>query len=262
MRYKFILYEKKNQVAYITINRPELLNALHPPASVEMLDAFTDFRNDQNMRVAILSGAGDKAFCAGNDLKYHADHVRPGEAYPESDVIPLGGITSGFTCWKPIIAAVQGFALGGGLELALACDIIIASDNARLGLPEPRVGVVAGAGAAHFLPRAIPRKIAMGILLTGNQFGATEALNWGLVNDVVGSNSLMTTAEQWASYIKECAPLAIRATKQMAILGLDRPLIQAMSDTYPEYQNAKLSEDYIEGPRAFAQKIKYEWLGR
>ena len=262
MSYEFILYEKRDRTAYVTINRPEALNALHPPASAEMLDAFTDFRDDPDVWVSILAGAGDRAFCAGNDLKYHSEHVRPGEAYPEADTMPLAGITSGFTCWKPIIAAVHGYAVGGGLELALACDIIVAADNARLGLPEPRVGVVAGAGAAHFLPRTVPRKVAMGMLLTGNQIGAAEALEWGLVNEVVPPEELMATAERWAAEILECAPLAVRATKQMAIMGLDRPLDQAMNDTYAEYESAKMSDDYARGPKAFAEKRKPEWKGK
>ena len=262
MIFDSILYEKRGKIAYITINRPEKLNALHAPANMEMKEAFTDFANDEKVWVAILTGTGDKSFSAGNDLRYHAENVKKGEAYPQASEYPFGGITSNFTCWKPIIAAVNGYALGGGLELAMACDIIIAAENAKLGLPEARVGVVAGAGAVHFLPRQIPRNIALGMLFTGKSITATEAFNFGLLNEVVTSNNLISRAERWASEILKCSPLAIRATKQMALDGLDRPLKDAMNRSYSEYTNALLSKDYIEGPKAFSEKRTPEWLGK
>lgn len=261
MPYEFILYEKKDRVAYITMDRPDVLNALHPPASREMREAFTDFRDDPDVWVAILTGTGDRAFSAGNDLKYHTEHTRPGEAYPEAETNPLGGITRDFTCWKPIIAAINGYALGGGLEVAMACDIIVASEKAQLGLPEPRVGVVAGAGAAHLLPRLVPQNLALGMLLTGGRISAQLALMWGLVNEVVPQDEVMATAERWAQEIVECAPLAVRATKQMVKQGLGRPVDEAMAATYSEYEGAKNSQDYVEGPKAFAEKRKPEWKG-
>ncbi|MCH9010800.1 MAG: enoyl-CoA hydratase/isomerase family protein, partial [Chloroflexi bacterium] len=174
---------------------------------------------------------------------------------------PFGGITSNFTCWKPIIAAVNGFALGGGFELALACDIIIAADHAEVGLPEPRVGLVAGAGGVHRLPRHIPLKIAMGMMLTARRIPIKEAYRLGLVNEVVPLADLMPTAEKWAADILEVAPLSARASKQMATSGLDWPLEIAMSRTYTEYQAAAASEDFVEGPRAFAEKRKPNWKG-
>ncbi len=262
MPYQFIRYEKQDRIAYVTINRPERLNALHPPANAEMRDAFADFRDDTDVWVAIVTGTGDRAFSTGNDLKYHALHARTGEPFPQWDVHPFGGITSSFTCWKPIIAAVNGYALGGGLELALACDIIVAADHARLGLPEPRVGVVASAGGAHRLPRHQPHKIAMGMLLTGNQITAQEAHHWGLVNEVVALNELMPAAERWAWEVLGCAPLSTRAAKQMATLGLELPLNDAMDRSYTEYENALASQDFVNGPKAFAVKRTPEWEGR
>lgn len=261
MSFEFILYEKKGRVAYVTMNRPDSLNALHPMASSEMLEAFTDFRDDPGVLVAILTGAGARSFCTGNDLKYHTEHTRPGEAYPEADSIPLGGITRDFTCWKPIIAAINGYALGGGFEIALACDIIIASQDAKLGLPEPRVGVVAGAGGAHLLPRLVPQKLALGMLLTGGEIDSDTALGWGLVNQVVPRDDVMNVAEQWAQKVLECSPLSVRATKQMVKQGLGFPVDEAMVATYSEYEIAKNSKDYIEGPKAFAEKRKPDWAG-
>ena len=258
MGYEFIVYEKRGRIAYLTINRPDRLNALHPPANSEIRDAMTDFRDDPDAWVAIITGAGERAFSAGNDLKYTAErgrHRRPvGSA-------PFGGITSDFECWKPIIAAVNGFALGGGLELALACDIIIAAEHAEVGLPEVRVGLVAGAGGVHRLPRHVPLKVAMGMMLTGRRIPAQEAYRIGLVNEVVPQSKLMETAEGWASDILKGAPLSVRASKQMALSGLPWPLEIAMGRTYSEHERAKASDDFVEGPRAFAEKRKPNWTG-
>jgi enoyl-CoA hydratase/carnithine racemase len=262
MPHQFIQYAIKDRIAYITIDRPEVLNALHPPASQELREAFIEFRDDPETLVAIVTGTGDRAFCAGNDLKYQVEHVRPGEPYPDAGTVPFGGITSGFTCWKPIIAAVNGYAIGGGLELALACDLIVAAEHAMLGLPEPRVGLVAGAGGVHRLPRQVPYKVAMGMMMTGKHVTAAEAHRWGLVNEVVPLAGLMPAAERWAAEIMECAPLSVRATKQMATEGLGLPVDGAIARSYDEYDRAVASEDYVEGPRAFSEKRRPEWKGR
>ena len=259
MSYEFIKYEKEGRIAYLTINRPERLNALHPPANTEMTRAFADFRDDSEVWVLILTGAGERAFSTGNDLKYTAEHgERVGPIVPGD---PLGGITRDFECWKPIIAAVNGYALGGGLELALACDIVIAADHAELGLPEPRVGLVAGAGGVHRLPRQIPLKIAMGMLLTGRRISAQGGYRIGLVNEVAPLSELMPTAQRWANEILDGAPLSARASKQMAMTGLDRPLDVALSRSYSEFEKARASEDFVEGPKAFAEKRKPRWTG-
>lgn len=257
MAYEFISYEKNGRIAYVTIQRPERLNALHPYANQELLDAFTDFREDPDAWVAILTGTGERAFSAGNDLVYTAQHggKRPG---PRA---PFGGITTGFECWKPIIAAVNGYALGGGLELAMACDIIIAAEHAEVGLPEPRVGLFAGAGGVHRLPRHVPHKIAMGMMLTARRISAQEAYRIGLVNEVVPLAELMPTAQRWAEEILESAPLSIRASKQMAITGLDLPFEVAFNLNYTETQKSIESADRIEGPKAFAEKRQPNWTG-
>ncbi len=259
MSYEFIEYEKKGRIAYVTINRPERLNALHPPANAELFDAFSDFRDDPDVWIAIITGKGERAFSAGNDLRYTAEHA--GERQRPGVRAPFGGITSDFECWKPIIAAVNGYALGGGLELAMACDIIIAADHAEVGLPEPRVGLVAGAGGVHRLPRHIPFKMAMGMMLTARRIPAEEAYRLGLVNEVVPLAELMPTAERWANEILEVAPLSARASKQMSMSGLGWPIEIALSRSYSENLKSMASADRIEGPLAFSEKRKPNWTG-
>jgi enoyl-CoA hydratase/carnithine racemase len=208
------------------------------------------------MWVAILTGAGERAFSAGNDLKWTAEHR--GER-PQMSKGGFAGITSRFDITKPIIAAVNGFALGGGCEIALACDIIVAADHARLGLPEPRVGLMAGAGGVHRLPRHIPLKIAMGMILTGKHLSAAEAHRWGLVNEVVPLKDLMATAERWAGEIMECSPVSIQASKEAAMSGLGMSLEEASTQSFPGTAKLWKSKDAIEGPLAFAQKRKPQW---
>lgn len=260
---EFIQYETRDHIAYITINRPAVMNAIHPPTSEELYRAFSDFDGDPEAWVAIFTGAGDRAFSAGNDLKFTAEAAARGEGRRPGPFGGFGGITNPrFQVWKPMIAAVNGFALGGGLEMALACDIIIAAEGAQLGLPEPKRGLMAGAGGVHRLPRMLPLKIAMGYMLTGRFMSAQEAHRWGLVNEVVPAGDLIPTAEKWAAEIMECAPLSVRATKQSAMTGLDLPLAAAVNQGYYWSERMAQSQDYIEGPRAFAEKRKPQWTGR
>ena len=261
MSFEFITYEKSDRIARITINRPKSLNALHPPASAELRQAFEDFRDDPEVWVAILTGSGDRSFCAGNDLKFQAEHGAKGLSYPGADTMPFGGITDNYTCWKPIIAAVNGYAIGGGLELVLACDLAIASDNTQFGAPEGKVGLVAAAGGVHRLPRQVPLKIAMGMLLAGRMLDAEEAHRYGLVNEGVPGDELAAAAERIASEIVSLAPLSARAHTQMALTGLGLPLDDAMASDYSENEKAMASDDFIEGPRAFAEKRKPIWTG-
>jgi enoyl-CoA hydratase/carnithine racemase len=259
MAHQFATYETRGRVAVVTINRPERMNALHPPANLELHEIWNEFERDPDVWVGILTGAGDKAFSAGNDLRYTAEH---GMNMVRMADTGFGGITSRTTCWKPILAAVNGYALGGGFEMALACDIIIAADHARVGLPEPRVGLMAGAGGVHRLPRMIPQKIAMGHILTGRHMTAQDALRWGIVNEVVPLAQLMPTAMKWANEILECAPLSIRASKQAAMMGLGQPLDAALAMNYTEVVRMRRSEDTVEGPRAFSEKRKPNWQAR
>ena len=212
MSFEFIKYEKRGHLAYITFNRPDRMNALHPPCHSEMTQVWDDFVADKAMWVAILTGAGEKAFSAGNDLRYTAENSGDvGKMVPTRG--GFAGITARFDIVKPIIAAVNGYALGGGFEIALACDIIVAADHAKFGLPEPRVGLMALAGGVHRLPRHIPLKIAMGMMLAGKQITAQQAHALGVVNEVVPLKDLMSTAERWANEIMECSP-GVRAGDQ------------------------------------------------
>jgi len=263
MSYEYVIYEKKGHIAYIMINRPEVMNALHYDANVELSAAFDDFKQDEESWVAIVTGAGNRAFSAGNDLKATAAASAKGEKMPEfNEKVRFGGITNNFVCDKPIIAAVNGIALGGGFEIVLACDLIIAADHARFGLPEPRVGLVAAAGGMHRLPQQIPLKQAMGMLLTGRQITAQEAYGMGLVNEVVPAADLMATAERWTNDVLECSPISVRLTKEAVLKGLNMSVEEAIKADRPGLARLLTSEDFIEGPKAFAEKRRPQWKGR
>ncbi|MBT5812464.1 MAG: enoyl-CoA hydratase [Rhodospirillaceae bacterium] len=255
--YQYVKVEREDKLTLITINRPEVYNALHSPAHFEFDEVFNNFRDDPDQWIAIITGAGDKAFCAGNDLKYQA-----GGGTRKRAPSGFGGITSRFDLDKPVIAAVNGFAMGGGFEIALACDLIIASENAVFALPEPRVGLTAGAGGMHRLPRMIPAKQAMGMILTGRRVPAAEGLSLGFVNEVVPQDDVVNAAKRWAGQILECSPMSIRASKQSVYRGMDEPsLEQAITTEYPARTALNESEDFIEGPKAFAEKRPPKWKG-
>ena len=257
--YEFLRYEKKGHVAHVTLNRPEVMNALHPPLKQELDAVWTDFINDSQLWVAILTGAGDRAFSAGSDMKYRVNEAD--EASLRNPESPRPHILD--SCYKPIIAAINGYAVGGGLELALHCDILIASENAKLGLPEPRRGLLADEGGVIQLPRRIPYHLAMGLVLTGKLISAQEAYRIGLVNEVVPESELMATAERWAAEVVECAPHALQAAKQIILETRDVPAAQAASrmEEFPAVRRMRESHDYAHGPRAFTEKRKPEWKG-
>ena len=255
---EFTTLKMEDEIWIVTINRPQRMNAVHPPANFELAEIFERFNTDTKARVAILTGAGDTAFCAGNDLKYLAETE-------SHDVPDLGfaGLTHNFTRTKPVIAAVNGLALGGGFEIALACDLIVAADSAYFGLPEPRVGLAALMGGLHRLPRLIGTKQALGIILTGRRVLADEALRLGLVNEVVPAGEVMAAARRWAMQIIECAPLSIRTSLDVVRRGLeDASLEMALSANYISVRTLLESEDAREGPLAFSEKRKPDWRGR
>jgi dehydration protein DpgD len=262
MSYQFATYERRGRIAYITVNRPEVMNALHLEAHLELKEIWEDFRDDPELWVAILTGSGDRAFCAGNDLKATAQRTAAGGEVQGLARPPFGRITRDFDCPKPMIAAVNGVAVGGGLEMALACDIVVAADHARLGLPEPRVGLFAGAGGIHRLARQVPFKVAIGLLLTGRLITSEEAYRIGLVNEVVPLAKLMLTAERWASEILECSPVSVQITKEAAYDGLLHTVDEMFDRDSGRRERLFASADYVEGPRAFSEKRKPQWTGR
>ncbi len=258
MAYEYIKVDRDGPITIFTLNRPDVMNALHSPAHFEMDDALNAFAADPDQWVGVITGAGDRAFSAGNDLKWQATGGKMGS--PPSG---FAGLTSRFDLTKPLIAAVNGVAMGGGFEIALACDLIIAADTAIFALPEPRVGLAALAGGLHRLPRAIGVKRAMGMILTGRRVPAAEGKELGFVNEVVPVGQALAGAKRWAAQILECSPMAVRASKQAAYRGLEEAnLATALQTLYPAQQANAASADYIEGPKAFAEKRKPNWQNK
>jgi enoyl-CoA hydratase/carnithine racemase len=258
MSWLYALVEREGPLTIITINRPEAYNALNTAAHLELQAIFDDFAQDDSQWVAILTGAGDKAFCAGHDLKQQASGG--GLTTPPKG---FGGLTSRFDLTKPVIAAVNGVAMGGGFEIVLACDLAVASHKAAFALPEVRVGLAALAGGLQRLPRQIGLKHAMGMLLTGRRVSAEEGARLGFVNAVTDGD-VLDLARQWANDILACSPLSERATKESVLRSLNLPIDDAMAVQWDfAAMKAMLeSEDAVEGPQAFAEKRKPQWQGR
>ena len=256
--YLYCTVQDEGRLRIVTLNRPEVMNALHSEAHHELERVWDEFAARDDLWVGIVTGAGDRAFSAGNDLKIQAAGKRGPR--PRSG---FAGLANRYDLDKPLIAAVNGVAMGGGFEIALACDIIVASENAVFALPEPRVGLIAGSGGVHRLPRMIPQKQALGMILTGRRVPAAEGKALGFVNEVVPQGEALAAAKRWAALILECSPMAVRASKQAAYRGLDEPTLeQAIAKTYPAQQANIESADFIEGPRAFAEKRKPQWKNR
>jgi crotonobetainyl-CoA hydratase len=262
MTYNTILVEKAGRISVITLNRPEALNAVNSELWREVGTALKEFNEDPDLWVAILTGAGDRAFSAGADLK----EIAAGGIATTDEMKEWGfaGIVRHHIS-KPVIAAVNGFALGGGTEIALACDLIVASEKASFGLPEVKRGLIAAAGGLLRLPRHLPEKVAMQTILTGRNLSAEEAKQWGMVNEVVPHGEVMNTAMKLAEEIIDNAPMAVRASKEIFYRGLDStinfpPEAWAINEEY----SGKVfqSQDAQEGARAFAEKRKPSWSGK
>lgn len=253
MTFETILYEKQGRKAIITFNRPEALNAVSQQMNSELTAAFSHFKEDTDLWVAILTGTGERAFSVGADLKQTAERIRSGTT-PRLPYKSVGFITRHANLFKPIIAAVNGYALGAGLEMALASDIRIAAERAEFGLPEVRWSLIAAAGGCTRLPRHVPRAVAMKMLLTGQRINAGQALQWGLVTEVVPPAKLLPRAHEIADRIVSNSPLAVQACKEIALRSEDIPLDQGLTLENTFLLNLVPTEDHSEGPRAFAEK--------
>jgi enoyl-CoA hydratase/carnithine racemase len=246
-------YTKEGRIAIFTINRPEAMNALNMETMRQFRKAMEAFRDDDELWVGIVTGAGEKAFCGGADIKdtlpFMQEHGRDPWAMPAS-------IMRGLELWKPMVAAINGMALGGGLELALACDIRIAAEGARLGTPEVTLGLIPGWGGTQRLPRAVPWCKAAELLLMGKLIDAQEAYRIGLVNKVVPQAEVMATAKEWAEAICKAAPLAVRAAKEAMLRGSAMTIEEGLRLENALVASVMATEDFTEGTTAFVEKRK------
>ncbi|GBD26257.1 Enoyl-CoA-hydratase [bacterium HR30] len=265
-----VLFEKRDGVAVVTMNRPEVRNAINPEMLCRLADAWDAINADPEIRVAILTGAGDKAFCAGADLNKLV-RMMQGLRPPENEFderikndvsIIYKGLLRNYRVNKPLIAAVRGFCVAGGTELLTTTDIRIASDDARFGLAEVKWSLFPMGGSTVRLPRQIPLCFAMEILLTGEQFSAADALRMGLINKVVPSDQVMSEAWRYAEIIRDNGPLAVQAVKRSVLDGLDLPTEKALEHELELGIPVSMSEDCREGTRAFNEKRKPVFQGR
>ncbi|MGI8554024.1 MAG: enoyl-CoA hydratase/isomerase family protein [Dehalococcoidia bacterium] len=262
MDHETIIYEKRDGIAFVTLNRPEKLNAMNRRMQWELESVYVDVRNDAAIGALIISGAGERAFSSGADIATQGWQP-PGE-YPlgtrprrysniEDAVAEVG---------KPTIAAVHGYCLGGGIELVLACDMIVAAEDAQFGLPEATIGTLSDSGGIVRLAKAIGRSKAMEIVMTGNRLSAGEALRLGLVNYVVPRSQMLAKAEELARKVLSHAPLSVSAGREVVERALDLPLDAALLVERELAMKVNRSEDHQEGSRAFAEKRQPRWKGR
>jgi enoyl-CoA hydratase/carnithine racemase len=260
MTYENILLEKKSSIAYVTINRPKVLNALNMATMEELRAAFSDIKDDASMRVAILTGSGEKAFIAGADISELAKHdAVSGKEYTHRGQSVLDLIEN---LGKPVIACINGFALGGGCEIAMACTMRLAGENARLGQPEVKLGIIPGYGGSQRLPRLVGKGLAMQQILTGEMITAQEAYRIGLVNEVVAAAELIPRAEAIAAKIIANAPLAVQYAMEAVNKGMEMTLAEGLYLEAVLFGVCCATEDKKEGTTAFLEKRKPEFKGR
>ncbi|MFF2850302.1 enoyl-CoA hydratase-related protein [Streptomyces sp. NPDC058001] len=252
-------FTKDGPVARVTLNRPKSLNAITPAMDDALFAAWNDINDDPDIRVAILSATGEKAFCAGGD-------VSGGTENPDRRMALGGGLTGVggplLTLRKPLIAAVQGYVIGGGCELAMCADIVVAADTTQFGIPETKVGIIGEAGIMHRAIRQLPHHVALAMILTGERLPAAKAELYGLVNEVVPYADLSAAAERWARKVAAGSPLAVQAAKDAALSRLGWPLDVALATRYEPIEAYASSKDRLEGRAAFAEKRPPQWQGR
>lgn len=251
-------FSVEEHVARVELNRPESLNAIDAGMDAALHAAWLEINRNPEIRVAVLSGSGDRAFCAGGDIS---------AAEPVPQPVSLGGGLTGIggellTLRKPLIAAVHGFVLGGGFELALCADIIIAADTAVFGMPEVAIGIMGGPGVMHRAIRQLPHRVAMSMILTGERLTAVEARHYGLVNEAVPYAELGAAAERWLEKLLAVSPLAAQAAKEAVLSRQGHPLEVALATRYPAIESYAASEDHREGRRAFGEKRRPAWRGQ
>lgn len=257
MTYTHILTETRGRVGLLTLNRPQALNALNHALLTELMDALSAFDADEQVRAMVIAGS-QRAFAVGADIREMSDKTV--QQMMDSDPTAIFGRIRSIR--KPVIAAVSGWALGGGFELALSCDMIAASESARFGLPEVTIGVMPGAGGTQRLPRAVGKVLAMEMVLNNRSLSATEALQFGLVNRVVPPERFLDEALSLAAQIADRAPLAVQAAKQMILQAYERPLGEGLEEERQVFYNLFASEDQKEGMTAFLEKRAPVWKGR
>lgn len=257
-----IRYVRDGHVARVTIDRPQVLNALDPAAAARLERIWEEVEADGDVRAVVLTGAGERAFCVGADLSAAADQPTGIERWSRANPNGFAGLTLRQSLDVPVIARVNGYALGGGLELVLGCDIVVAAEHAQFGFPEPRVGGLPSEGGVLRLTRWLPHQQAMGMLLTGRRLGARELERIGLVNEVVEQAYLDEAVDRWTADLLACAPLALRAIKQIAAQTADLPLHTAHRTLVPALLRTFDSEDGKEGVAAFREKRAPSWRGR
>lgn len=252
-------FTKEDHVATITLNRPDAMNSLDPESVTRLAEIWAEVIKDDDIRVSVLTGAGEKSFCTGTDMKKTPP---PDECMASIWLREGQPIVPHMKMWKPLICAINGYAVGGGLEMALACDLRIASSNAKFGLTEVKVASLAGLNGTQCMPRAIPQAVAMKMLLTGEMIDAKEAHRVGLISDVVEPGELMGFAKKLALKIAGNAPLSVKAAKQAVIMGLEMPLEHGIAFSHLLWGALRDTEDRKEGFAAFAEKRAPQWKGR
>jgi len=256
-----VVFTVRDHVARVTIDRPDRMNAVDLDTEAELIRIWEAIEKDRDVRVVVLTGSGERAFCTGADMK-GGDGLSGLEYWAKERKGGFGGIALRDTLDVPVIARVNGHALGGGMEMVLGCDIVVASQKATFGLPEPRVGRLALDGGIALLARRIPHVHAMGMLLTGRRIDAATALGFGLVNEVAAPDALDEAVDRWVADVLACAPLSVRAVKAMVRAGEGLGAGEAQMLRLPQLVEALKSQDQDEGVAAFLEKRPPRWSGR